>query len=111
MLDRGPTPWLTERPAEIGIRGIGWYLGERLLVANMPSLLFDPATAEAFQARGYRYYTRSPVDEAEMGVLACRESFRRSGMNPADIDAVVVGWSEHRYCNRVQQWVAVQVAR
>jgi 3-oxoacyl-[acyl-carrier-protein] synthase III len=111
MLDRGPTPWLMEPPAEIGLKGIGWYLGEQKRIAHMGHLLFRPDLAAALEARGFRYYTRSTVDEAEMAVRACRETFRRSGLCPADIDAVVVGWAEHRHFDDMQERLATRIVR
>src|SRR4051794_16546099 len=111
MLDRGPTPWRQGLPDEIGIKGMGWYLGERRPVAAIPQLIADPALLKAFQGRGFRYYTRSTQDEAAMAVASCRESLRRSGLCPADIDAVVFGWAEHRHYPHMQELLGTTLAR
>ena len=65
----------------------------------------------AFEAQGFRYYTSSPVAEPEMALRACRESLRRSGLCAGDIDAVILGWSEHRFFDDVQERVGTHVVR
>jgi len=108
MLDRGPKPW--QIPAgDIGIKGIGWYWGDRRPIDRMPLLAADPEKLAAFAARGFKYYTRSPVDEVEMTVRSCRETLRRSAMCPADIDAVLIGWAEHRWYKNMQERLGREV--
>jgi 3-oxoacyl-[acyl-carrier-protein] synthase III len=102
MLDRGPKPW--EIPvADIGIRGIGWYWGDRVPIEQMPPLAADAAMLAAFRARGFKHYTRTPVGEVDMIVRSCRETLRRSALCPADIDAVLIGWAEHRWYGELQE--------
>src|SRR5688572_4306802 len=111
MLDRGPQPWLGEPPGEIGIKGIGWYLGERRPIDRLPYLAEDPERLAAFHARGFRFYTSSPVEEDEMALQACRQTLQRTGQSPADIDAVVVGWAEHRFYDDMQERLGTHIVR
>lgn len=106
MLDRGPQPWLTgPLPTEIGIKGIGYYLGERLPIGRLKLPPEDEAMLKAFEKRGFRFFTRSPIDQPNMALRACRESLRRANLCAADIDAVIIGWSEHRSYGDVQERV------
>lgn len=111
MLDRGPRPWRTEPPGEIGIKGIGYYLGERFPISAIPELAADPQALVPYEKRGFRHYTRSPVEEPEMAVRSCRETLRRSGLCAGDIDAVVFGWTEHRFYNDMQERLGTHLVR
>jgi 3-oxoacyl-[acyl-carrier-protein] synthase III len=111
MLDRGPTPWRTGLPDEIGVKGLGWYLGERRPIDCIPRLHADRKLLQAFIQSGFCYYTRSPLDEPAMAVASGRESLRRSGLCPADIDAVVIGWTEHRLYDDMQERLGATVVR
>jgi len=110
MLDRGPQPWLDgPAPTGIGIKGIGYYLGERYPIRRL--LADNPKMLEAFEDRGFRFYTSSKLNEPEMAVRACNESLRRSGLCASDIDAVIVGWSEHRFYKEVLERVGSHLVR
>lgn len=112
MLDRGPQPWLAgPLPTQIGIKGIGYYLGERFPIAGMKALAENPQRLRAFENRGFRYYTRSPIAQPDMALRACRESLRRASLCAADIDAVIIGWSEHRAYGDVQERVGTVPTR
>jgi len=111
MLDRGPRPWRTEPPGEIGIKGIGSYLGERFPISAIPELAADPDALACYEKRGFRHYTRSPVQEPEMALRSCRETLRRSGLCAADIDAVVFGWTEHRFYDDMQERLGTHILR
>jgi 3-oxoacyl-[acyl-carrier-protein] synthase III len=112
MLDRGPKPWLTgPQPDDIGIKGIGYYLGNRYPIGQIEVLANDAPMREAFENRGFRFYTYSPVEEPEMALRACREALRRSRLCPADIDAVVFGWAEHRHYDDMQERLGTHIVR
>jgi 3-oxoacyl-[acyl-carrier-protein] synthase III len=44
-----------------------------------------------------------------MAVQSCRASLQRSGLCPADIDAVVFGWTEHRYYDDMQERLGTEI--
>jgi len=110
MLDRGAKP-ARPLPPGVGIKGLAWYLGETLPIATQPDLAADPVRLAAFQARGFANYSRSAVDASEMAVRSCRVSLQRAGLSAADVDAVLVGWTEHRSFDDMQERLANRIVR
>jgi 3-oxoacyl-[acyl-carrier-protein] synthase III len=96
---------VSARPA-IGIRGIGYYTGEQRPIDEIPQLAADPEALGAFEARGFKHYTRSDLSLADQAARASRGALRAAGLSPGDIDAVLIGSTELRWFDDVQERIA-----
>jgi 3-oxoacyl-[acyl-carrier-protein] synthase III len=95
----------------IGVRSIAFHWGEQYPIAELPQLAQDPKRLAAFEARGFKKYTRSALTLQDQAVRCCKATLRRAQLTPADIDAVVIGYAEHRWFDDLQERLGGDILR
>lgn len=93
----------------VGIRGIAYHFDCTRPIEEIPMLANDPLLLVAFKEAGHERFACSYVSLAEQAVLSARKTLDAAGLAPADIDAVVVGFSELLHFDRYPEMLSTGI--
>jgi len=83
----------------IGIRGIAYHVGPSVPIEELSCLADDSELLTRFKTVRFKNFSRTGLSLSEQAVLSAQATLHKCGMQAADIDAVVIGFSELREWN------------